>query len=432
MQEVTSSTLVSSTTFHSTFHLLSHLRFAHKKMSQSVKEQDHKPKNHKDFIFLILILGSITAIGPLTIDMYLPAFLKIGHNFGASENLVQLSLTTCFIGLAVSQLFYGPIIDRFGKKLPLFFGLTIFIIASIACCFANNINQLIILRFFQALGACSAMVIPRSIVRDIFSPQESARVFSHLMLVIGIAPILAPIAGTMLLVHFDWKAIFVFLGSFGIICLLVSCYAIPQSKAPDINDKISSAFKKYRGILHDRNFVVCALSGGLAMAGLFAYITGSPFAYLDFFGLSSKSYSIVFAINSIGFITASQINAYFLKKFSIETILKKVLLVPAIFGIVLILVGANFPTFWLFSLTMFVFLGAIGAIVPSSTALALSNQSKHSGSASALLGTIQFSLATITSFLISKTHDGSLFYMSLIIGTCGVLSFLVYKLFKKT
>ena len=392
---------------------------------------NHRPQTQKAFLLLILVLGSVTAIGPLTIDMYLPAFSAIAKNFAAPENLVQLSLTTCFIGLALGQLFYGPIIDRFGKKLPLFVGLGIFVTSSIACCFVENINQLIVLRFFQALGACACLVIPRAIVRDIFTPQESARVFSHLMLVIGLAPILAPMLGSFVLVFYSWKAIFIFLTAFGILCLWLCHVAIPQTKGPNPQEKISGALKKYLEILQDRNFVVCAVSGGFMMAGLFSYITASPFAYLDFFGLSAKRYSLLFAINSVGFVAVSQINAQLLKKISIEKLLGKVLFVPAFAGIALIFIGLNEPTFWPFTLIIFIFLASIGAISPTATALALSGQSKHSGSASALLGTIQFTFATIASLLISKLHDGSLTSMTLVISTCGILACVVYKLFHR-
>ncbi len=325
---------------------------------------------------------------------------------------------------------YGPIIDRFGRKLPLFIGLTIFLIASIACCFVNNIHELIVLRFFQALGACASMVIPRTIVRDVFSPQESARAFSHLILVMGIAPILAPIFGSMLLMHFSWKAIFVFLSIFAVLCLMVSYFLVPETKGPNPADKISHAFKKYYGILHDRNFVICALSGGFAMAGLFAYITGSPFVYLEFFELSAKDYSLVFGANAIGFVLAAQVNAYLLKKFSLGKIVGKILLLTFISATALIFVGIFTPTFWVSTVVFFLFLSCVGAAIPNTTALALSNQSTHAGSASALLGTIQFTLATIASLLISHFNDGSMAPTAMVVGGCGIFALLTYKFFK--
>lgn len=389
------------------------------------------PKSKKEFVFLIILLGSIIAIGPLSIDMYLPAFSTITQSFHTSESLVQLSLTSFFIGMAVSQILYGPIIDRLGKRTPLFFGIFVFVFSSIACCFANSIEQLVILRFFQAVGCCACMVIPRAIVRDIFSPQESARVYSHLMLVMGIAPILAPLFGSIILSHFGWKAIFVFLTAFGIFCLILSYLAIPETRGADENDEISRALKKYLGILKDRNFVICALSGGLAMSGLFSYITGSSFVYTEIFGLSAKEYSLVFASNSIGFVIISQVNARLLKKFPMQKILEKILFIPLICGITLIFIGDDQPTFWAITIPLFIMMASTGAIMPNTTALALANQGAHSGSASALLGTMQFIIATITSFSVSKLHDGTTFPLSLVFGICGILCFMVYKIFTK-
>lgn len=397
---------------------------------QQQTEHQHLVDSRKKLIFLILILGGVIAIGPLTIDMYLPAFSAIAQSLDASESLVQLSLTTYFIGIALGQLAYGPIIDRFGKKPPLFFGLSLFIISSIACLFVKNIEQLIFWRFFQALGACAGAVVPRSIVRDIFSPQESGRVFSHLMLVMGIAPILAPVFGSFILALYGWKAIFVFLTCFGFICLAVSYFIIPETKGANPDEKMSNAFKKYLGILRDKNFVVATLCGGLTMAGIFSYITGAPFSYLTFFGLSAKEFSLLFSINSIFFIIASQINARLLRKYSMEKVLEKVLLIPAIAGIALVFCGFYDHGFMPITLSLSLYLFSVGAILPSSSALAMANQSVHSGSASALLGTIQFILAAITSFLVGKLNNGDPSAMCLIVGSCGILAFLVYKLFK--
>lgn len=396
-----------------------------------MKEHQHLIDSKRKFIFLIIILGSVTAIGPLTIDMYLPAFSAISKNLAAPEHLVQLSLTSYFIGLALSQLMYGPIIDRYGKKLPLYCGLTLFTISTIACCFSHNIYELIFFRFFQAMGACIGIVAPRAIVRDIFSPQESARVFSHLMLVMGLAPILAPLCGSFILLMFGWKAIFVFLTIFGIFCLTVSHFAIPQTTLPNPDEKISLALKKYWEILHDRNFIVAAICGAMIMSGLFSYITAAPFAYLEFFGLSAKRFSLIFSLNSIGFIAVSQLNAYLLKKIPLEKVLGRMLFMPVFTGMALIFVGINYPQFWPFTITLSLFLASIGAIIPNTTALALSKQTKHSGSASALLGTIQFSFATAISFLVSKLHDGGITSMSIIIGSCGILACVIYKLFKR-
>jgi len=388
------------------------------------------PQNKKEFIFLILILGSVIAIGPLTIDIYLPAFSVIAKTFAARESLVQLSLTTYFIGIAFGQLLYGPIIDRYGKKPPLFFGLTLFFFSSLACFFAKNIEQIIIFRFFQALGACACTVIPRSIVRDIFAPQESGRVFSHLVLVMGVAPILAPTIGNLLLINFGWRMIFAFLAAFSVFCLIVAWRAIPETRGFNPDEKIRDAFKKYLGILHDSHFVICTLTGGMMMGALFSYITGSPFLYLDFYQLSSTNYGVIFSINSIGFVISSQINARLLKKFSIEKLLAKIVYIPSIAGVALVAASFNDnPNFWSLSILFFIILCSCGMIMPNATALALASQPKHTGSAAALMGTIQFSLAAIASFLISKFNDGSALPLAIIVAGCTGLSFLIFKKF---
>lgn len=389
-----------------------------------------KPQNKKDFISLIVILGSIIAIGPLTIDIYLPAFSAIAKSFAARESLVQLSLTTYFIGIAFGQLLYGPVIDRYGKKPPLFFGLTLFVISSIACFYATSIEQIILFRFFQALGACAGTVVPRSIVRDIFTPQETGRVFSHLVLVMGLAPILAPTIGNLLLTNFGWRAIFAFLACFGILCLIVANLAIPETKGFNPDEKISSAFRKYFGILNDNHFVTCTLVGGMMMGALFSYITGSPFLYLDFYQLSSSNYGIIFSINSIGFVTASQINARLLKKYSIEKVLGKIIYIPAIAGVALVAACINHdPDFWTITILFFIILCSCGMIMPNSTALAMASQEKHSGSAAALMGTMQFSIAALASFTISKFNNGTSLPLAIVAASCTSLSFLIFKKF---
>jgi len=387
---------------------------------------------HKSSAFLIVILAAVTAIGPLTIDMYLPAFSAIASGLNASESSVQLSLTSYFIGIACSQIIYGPIIDRFGKKIPLFCGLAIFVATSFACTFVTEIHQLIFLRFFQAAGACAGMVIPRALVRDIFPPQDSARVFSHLMSIMGLAPILAPLGGSIILSHFDWRGIFVFLTIFGIFCLAVTYTAIPSGKPADINAKLSGSLKNYWKILQDRNFTICALTSGMCMSALFAYITASPFIYLKLFNLSAKNFGLIFSINSICFVIAAQINAYFLKKFPLETVLGKAILLPAIVGFSLILVSLFHPNFLTITIALGAMLVSIGAIIPNTTALSLKNHLHHSGSASALLGTFQFVCATATSFLASHLYDGSTMPLAIIVGSCGICGCLIFKTFRRS
>ena len=381
--------------------------------------------NKKHYTILILILGSITAIAPMTIDMYLPAFNAITKSLNASESQLQLTLSSYFIGMALSQIIYGPIVDRFGKKIPLFIGLVIYIITSILCCLAKNIETLIILRFFQALGVCACLVVPRAIVRDVFTPQDSAKVFSHLMLVIGLAPIFAPFLGSILLLQFGWESIFIFSAFFGFLCLLLS-YFLPPNKGANKEDKISHALKKYLYIIKDRDFIVPAICGGLSVAGLLSYVTGSPTLYMNFFKMSAHDYSLIFSCNAICFIFMSQLNAYLLKKFSIKQVLRKTILMPSICGVALIYFSYFNPQLWIFIFLFSFFLGGVGAINPNTTALAMAKHAKHSGSASALLGTVQFSIAAIFSILISKFQGDGISPFVVITSCTGFFSMLVF------
>ena len=385
-----------------------------------------QPKNlPKSLLILLLALGSVIAIGPLTIDIYLPAFNAIGDDLKSSERMIQMSMTSYFLGITFGQISYGPIIDRFGKKPPLFFGLMLFALASIGCYFATNIEQIIIFRFLQAIGACAGTIIPRAVVRDLFSPQDSGRIFSHLILVIGLAPILAPLIGNFFLEQFGWRAIFVFLFCFSIFCLLIAYFVIPETKGANKDERISTAFRKYWGILHDRQFIFSSLTGGLMIGGLFSYITASPAVYLDYFELSSRQYGWIFSINSIGFMIASQVNAQLLKKNLISVVLNKIILAPMIIGIMLITCPLNF---WCITSLFFLFLCSCGMIFPNTTALALANHPKHSGSAAALLGTIQFGIASISSFLVGCFNDQSLIAAKLIVGICGIAACLTNKI----
>ena len=386
--------------------------------------------NHKNnFAKLILILGSIIAIGPLSLDMYLPAFLAISQDLLASQKQVQLSVASYFIGLAIGQIIYGPIIDRFGRRLPLLIGLCIFALTSFACAFVSSIEQLIILRFFQAFACCAAMVVPRAVVRDVFAPEKCAQVFSYLMLVMGVAPIIAPVIGNFLLNNFGWRAVFVFLGCFGLLCFILAFVSLKAVKGANVDDRISQALKKYFGILQDKTFLVSSLTGSFLMASLFSYITASAFLYTDFFAISTKTYSLIFAGNALGWVLISQINVFLLKKFNMKKIVEKAVFIPFIFGSCLVFCGFMGGSFWQITILFFAFLSTIGMIIPNITALALSNQSKHAGSASALFGTIQFVVASIASFLVGKV--AVIIPAALISGACGVICFLIFTLFLK-
>jgi MFS transporter, DHA1 family, multidrug resistance protein len=377
------------------------------------------------FAFFIIILGSLIAIGPLSIDMYLPAFSEMAKYFSVEESKIQLTLSSYFIGIAFGQILYGPIVDRFGKKTPLIFGLAIFVIFSFLCIGANNIDQIIIFRFFQAIGACSCFVIMRAIVRDLFSPKESAQVFSYLLLVMGIAPIVAPLLGGFVLIHFGWQAIFWFLGGFAVLLIAVSALYLPESKAGDNTQKLSGSLKKYWHILQDKNFLFYSLSGGFAASGMFLYITGSPFVIIEIFGVKPENYGWIFGINAFGYVLAAQVNGWLLKKFELKSIFNFACKMLFLASILLAICGVYFPSLISISVAFFVYVSLIGIITPNSTAMALANQNLHSGSASALFGTLQFSIAALGAFLVSHFHNQTPLPMVFAISFCGFAAFAI-------
>ena len=390
-------------------------------MTNSIKDFNKKT--------LLLVLGILIAIGPLTIDVYLPAFLQMSKSFDVEASKVQLTLSVYFLGIVLGQIFYGPIIDRFGKKPPLIFGLTLFIISSILCFFAQNIEQIIVLRFFQAIGGCASIVVSRAIVRDIYSLQQSAQAFSNLILVMGLAPIVAPFIGNIILQKCDWRMIFLFIALYGLICLFLAIFKVPETGGFKKEEKIRDAFKKYWAILGDDNFLINALCGSTMMACLMSYMTASPFLYLEFFHTSTTFYSALFSLNAIGFIALAQINGILLRKNKVDNILNKLIYIPLVIGCCLVLTAFFKQQLFLTTSLIFILIAICGAINPNTSALSLANQGKYTGSASALFGTIQFITATIFSLLINFFHDGTAKPICIIIGSCGILCFVIKKIF---
>lgn len=383
------------------------------------------------YVFLILLLGSLTAFGPLSIDMYLPAFPAISKDLAVPLSSVQLSLASFFVGLATGQIFYGPLTDRFGRKKPLYVGMAIYTLASIVCAFTNNVEMLILFRFLQALGSCAGVVIARAIVRDLFNHQDTAKVFSTLMLVTGVAPILAPFFGGYISEIFGWRSLFVVLAVFSTLCMVLLALYLPETHHPDEKVHIKDSLKVYRNIFKDRNFLGYAFAGGAAQAGLFAYITGSSFVFINLFGIPAKSFGWVFGSNAIGLIACSQINARLLKRVSYEAILNKIFVVIAVLGLVLLAAAYFDWGFWGLAIPLFLFIASLGMTFPNSTAGAMATQRKSAGSASALLGTMQYGIAALSSAIVSRLHDGTAMPMCLMISICGVLALVLHRVVLK-
>ncbi len=384
------------------------------------------------YLQLVVILGALSAFAPLATDMYLPALPTLERAFAASSLQVQLTLATFFAGFAVGQSLFGPITDRFGRKRPLYFGLGVFVASSVACALAPSIHAFSLFRFLQAFGACAGLVISRAMVRDLFDPQQAVRVFSALMLVFGVAPILAPLIGGYLLVWFGWQAIFAALAAFGLACLAAIALLLPEThKAENVQPlSLKPVLAGYGRLLVHREFVGYTLTSGFSMAGMFAYIAGSPFVFIELYGVPAQQYGWLFGLNAAGLIAASQINGRLLhRRFGSHAILRVTNIAQSICGLVLLLTAATgFGGLAGILLPLFGFISCNGLKMPNATALAMAPHGRNAGTASALMGTMQFTLGAISALIIGALHFRSAVPMAGVIALCGVLGFAVYAI----
>lgn len=371
----------------------------------------------------LLILGGLSAFGPLAIDLYLPAFPAMAEAFGTDGEHIQLSLSAYFIGLASGQLFYGPIADRFGRRKPLLFGIVLFFLASLACAFAPTLEWLLVARFAQALGGCAGIVVNRAVVRDLCTPIEAARAFSQLMLVMGVAPILAPLGGGLLLSVGGWPLIFYFLAAFSGIYIFAVIFGLPETLSADApRPPLMSAFGRYSRLLREPVFMFHALTGGVAMAGMFAYIAGAPFVIIEMYGVSPENFGWFFGMNAAGFILFAQFNSRLLRRRPPIKLLKVTSYIYCLSTALLLAVALwQPPTIWAMMLPLFFSVAVIALVLPNSSASAMAGHGHQAGVASALMGTMQFVIAGITSALVGLLHTGTAVPMAAIMATCGVV-----------
>ena len=354
--------------------------------------------------FIIIILGILTTVNPFSIDMYLPAFDSLSQDLQTSKEVLSLTLASYFIGIAIGQLFYGPLLDRFGRKKPLLFGLGIFIIASLGCLFAQNVDQLIAFRFLQAIGGCAAQVGAMTMVRDFFPIEENAKVFSLLVLVLSVSPLLAPSIGSMIATWLGWQFIFALLiGITTLICLMIYLF-LPTAYQPDttVSLRIKPIFYNYLLIIRQPQFITFALAGALSMTGLFVYIAASPMIFMEVYGVNSKVYGLIFALLSLGFIGSSQINAQLSKKFRPNPIFKAGLSIQVIIAL-LFLLGVTYYWYNIYTTFAFIFLllACLGLTYPNAAAMAIAPFTSNIGSASALLGFLQIGIAGLVAGCLS-------------------------------
>ncbi len=383
---------------------------------------------------LILILGSLTALGPFSIDMYLPGFAGIANDLNTSVANVSMTLSSYFIGISAGQLLYGPLLDRFGRKKPLFIGLLVYILASLGCVFVTDIDTFIGLRFVQAIGSCAATVASVSMVRDLFPVKDIPKVFSLLMLVVGLSPMLAPTVGGYVTEYYSWHIVFFILMCMGILILLAAEIGLPNTFKPDtsISLKPRPIITNFITIIKEPQFYTYAFSGSIAFSGLFTYVAASPILFMDIFKVDAKTYGWIFAFMSLSFIGASQLNSLLLKKYSSEQMIFGALIVQTSISILFLALAMNSLLGLYGTITLlFLFLACLGISNPNTAGLTLAPFSKNAGSASALMGAIQLGLGALASFAVGVFVKNSMSPMVLIMTVSSILALIILILGKR-
>ncbi|TJY59549.1 Bcr/CflA family multidrug efflux MFS transporter [Sinimarinibacterium sp. CAU 1509] len=376
-----------------------------------------------------MIMGMMVAIGPMTIDMYLPSLPALQAHFGVDAGAAQLTLSAYFLGLAIGQIGYGPVADRFGRRAPLLFGLCLYTLASLLCALAPDILSLSLLRFIQAIGGCAGMIVTRAMLRDRFEQQEMARILSAMVLVMGVAPILAPLAGGQILVWFGWQAIFLALAVFGVLSCVAAYTGLPETLTQRGRPIVArEVMHNYARLLAHRRFMGYALSGGIASAGMFAYISGSAFVFIEVFHITPQRFGLFFGANAFGLIVVSQLNSRLLLRFRAERVLRAALMCFAGSGVVLVATAATgFGGLWGVALPLFVCISSLGCSFPNATAAAMAPFGDRAGLASALMGTLQFSVAAIAGAAVGQLHDGTAMPMAVVIAACGLTALILLR-----
>ena len=390
--------------------------------------------SRKKYVKLILILGSLTALGPFSIDMYLPGFSGIAKDLNTSVANVSMTLSSYFIGISAGQLLYGPLLDRFGRKKPLFFGLLVYILASLGCIFVTDIDTFIGLRFIQAVGSCAATVASVSMVRDLFPVKDIPKVFSLLMLVVGLSPMLAPTIGGYVTAYYGWHTVFFILMCMGITVLIASQIVLPNTYLPDtsISLKPKPIITNFISILKEPQFYTYAFAGAIAFSGLFTYVASSPILFMDIFKVDAKTYGWIFAFMSLSFISASQLNSLLLKKFNSEQMIFGALLSQSVIVILfLVLSISNVLGLYGTISMLFLFLACLGISNPNTAGLTLAPFARNAGSASALMGAIQLGLGAFVSFTVGVFVLNSIVPMVVIMTITTLLALVILILGKR-
>ncbi|MBB6024548.1 DHA1 family bicyclomycin/chloramphenicol resistance-like MFS transporter [Paenibacillus sp. JGP012] len=366
---------------------------------------------------MALILGTLSAFGPLSLDMYLPALPTLADEFGSSASYAQLSLTACMIGLALGQLLAGPLSDVRGRRTPLIAGLVLYTLASVLCLVSPTMGSFVVLRFIQGVAGAAGLVISRAVVRDMYEGPELTRFFSLLMLINGVAPIAAPIIGGQVLAYASWRAVFILLSLIGVLALLAVIFGLGETLP--VHRRSSGGLKQtlltFGKLIRDRRFMGYALTQGFAAAGMFAYISGSPFVLQKVYDVSPQMFSVCFAVNGLGIIVASQIAGRLAGKVSETRLLIAGLIIAAVGGTSLLLSILSGGGLLTVLIPLFLVVSSVGVINTASFALAMGNQSTSAGSASALIGVMTFLFGGIVAPLVGLGGEHTAVPMGIVI-----------------
>jgi MFS transporter, DHA1 family, multidrug resistance protein len=385
----------------------------------------------RQLVRLVLILGTLTAFSSMSIDMYLPAFPQISRDLGVPLGTVQLSISAFLFGSAGGQLFYGPLADRWGRRTPLLLGLALYVLSAVGCALVHSGSGLLMWRVVMAVGGGAGMVITRAVVRDLYDTVEAAKMFSLLMLIMGAAPILAPIVGGQLLLISSWRGIFEFLGVFGLVSFLAAALYLPESLPAErrIQHSFATMAATYRQLLRNRRFLRYSIALGCVSGVNFAYITGAPILFIELHGVSPQHFGLFFAANACGLIGASQLNRRLLHRFTAQRILNIAFSVNVAAALLLSFAWSTgiggFPAQ---VALIFVSICMTGLLYPNVTALSMAPFEKEAGSASALLGTIQYTIGATAGALVGIFQNGTAVSMVATMTICGLVGWWASRL----
>jgi MFS transporter, DHA1 family, multidrug resistance protein len=374
----------------------------------------------------LLLVAAMAAVGPVSIDMYLPGFPAIERELGRG---VETTMAAYLVGLAISQLFYGPISDRFGRKPPLYFGFVLYSLGAAGCALADSMPALTIMRIVQALGGSSGFVIGRAIVRDRCEPHEAARAFSTLAMIFSLGPVIAPAAGGVVVTSLGWRATFVFQAVLGMVLLAATHFALQESRPPASVTPLSVAnvIRSYLRLAADRTLVSYALMGGFGMGALFSYVTGAPTVLPHRYELSPQQFGALIGLNGFAFLAASRLNIIALRTLGPREVLARYVWLPMILGGALLVVSMLWALpLWAVVALQLSFFVAVARITPNVSALALAPHGKEAGAASALMGAVQSSISMMSGFAVAVFNDGTVRTLAAIMTVGAVLTYVSY------